>query len=138
MQKDLLADFLRLYHAISPARRRCAALLEYFDGDPRTALDSSPAKLRALGLDRATIGRIHRRRLPAVQADLRWAEQAGHHLIWIGDETYPPLLRQIPDPPLLLYAIGDRHLVDVLLLHHLGRLSQCHRQPSGHRSRPSR
>ena len=30
----------------------------------------------------------------------------GHHLITIGDKAYPTLLREIPDPPIVLFAHG--------------------------------
>lgn len=37
---------------------------------------------------------------------LRWREAAGHHLITWDSAAYPEALRQIPDPPLVLYAAG--------------------------------
>lgn len=44
----------------------------------------------------------------AVTADIRWLEgHDGRYLLPITDSRYPWLLRQIPDPPLALYASGD-------------------------------
>lgn len=43
---------------------------------------------------------------------MQWAEESGADLIAFDDEGYPPLLREIASPPLLLYALGHR---DVLL-----------------------
>lgn len=44
----------------------------------------------------------------AIAADLAWLERApGRHLIPITDPRYPWLLREIPDPPLALYASGE-------------------------------
>lgn len=50
---------------------------------------------------------------PAAQraAFLRWARQPGQHLLPHDDPRYPPLLREIPDPPPLLFVRGN---VDVL------------------------
>lgn len=38
---------------------------------------------------------------------LRWARQPGQHLLPRDDPRYPPLLREIPDPPPLLFVRGN-------------------------------
>lgn len=40
--------------------------------------------------------------------DLAWLAEERHHLISWGDADYPALLREIPDPPLVLYVHGER------------------------------
>lgn len=47
----------------------------------------------------------------ALSAELDWLAPANHHLVTWTDADYPPLLRQIPDPPVALYVIGDRRLL---------------------------
>ena len=42
-----------------------------------------------------------------VESDLAWLDQAGHHLVTLDDDHYPPLLREITDPPLALFVCGD-------------------------------
>ncbi len=42
-----------------------------------------------------------------VERDLAWAEESGHRIITIYDADYPPLLKEIQDPPLVLFIIGD-------------------------------
>ena len=42
------------------------------------------------------------------QAEFDWLDQPTHHLLVWPDADYPPLLREIADPPLLLYVIGRR------------------------------
>lgn len=42
-----------------------------------------------------------------LDADLRWLTRDSHYLIPISDPRYPDILRQLPDPPLALFAIGD-------------------------------
>ncbi|HEY0588132.1 MAG TPA: DNA-processing protein DprA [Pseudoduganella sp.] len=44
-------------------------------------------------------------------ASLDWAAQAGNHLVLFSDPEYPPSLRHIADPPLLLYAKGNLALL---------------------------
>ena len=43
----------------------------------------------------------------SVEADLSWAEQPNNHLITLQHPQYPPRLREIPDPPPLLFVHGD-------------------------------
>ena len=43
--------------------------------------------------------------------DLEWLEQPDCHLISFTDSRYPPLLKQISDPPLLIYVQGNPYLL---------------------------
>ncbi len=45
-----------------------------------------------------------------VEQDLNWLDKPGHHLMVRGDTLYPPLLREIAGPPLLLFARGRTEL----------------------------
>ncbi|GMR03895.1 MAG: DNA-processing protein DprA [Gammaproteobacteria bacterium] len=51
--------------------------------------------------------------LKVLERELAWLEeeQDRHHLMTWLDPDYPPLLREIPDPPVMLYVHGDRSLV---------------------------
>jgi DNA processing protein len=42
---------------------------------------------------------------------LAWLEDPSHRLVTIDEEQYPELLREIHDPPGLLYAVGDVELL---------------------------
>lgn len=44
---------------------------------------------------------------PRVLATLAWLELPDHHLLSLDDTRYPSLLREIADPPPLLYVNGD-------------------------------
>jgi DNA processing protein len=112
MQKDLPA-FLQLYHCLKFSRSRVVRLLDCFDGDPGRVLRSTAASLQAEGCDQQTITRICNRRLPTIDSDLEWAEQPSNHLICYLDDSYPSLLRQIPDHPVLLYASGNVELLQL-------------------------
>ena len=52
-----------------------------------------------------------RSRAPLAQ-ELELIDQHQCHIVTISDNTYPPLLKQIDDPPVLLYIIGDFSLQD--------------------------
>jgi len=42
------------------------------------------------------------------QSEFDWLDQPGHHLLVWTDPDYPPLLREIADPPVVLSLIGNR------------------------------
>ncbi|MBI5612270.1 MAG: DNA-protecting protein DprA [Gammaproteobacteria bacterium] len=44
-------------------------------------------------------------------AELRWLEIPGNHLVTLDDADYPPLLREIADPPICLFVRGVRALL---------------------------
>ena len=46
-----------------------------------------------------------------VQIDRLWAIRPTRRIIGLWDGAYPPLLREIPDPPVVLYAQGDYSLI---------------------------
>ena len=50
-------------------------------------------------------------RTEAIDACLDWARQSGNHLLRDEDPRYPALLREIPDPPLVLFAKGRLELL---------------------------
>nr|WP_229419573.1 DNA-processing protein DprA [Pseudoduganella dura] len=45
------------------------------------------------------------------EATLHWAAQPGNHLLMLNDAAYPPQLKEIADPPVLLHAQGDVSLL---------------------------
>ncbi len=111
MPTDSLADFLHLFHALWPGRGALARLLEACDGDARAARDADAPALAAAGLDAAAIARLGRSQSARVEQDLEWAAKPGRRLLRSDDAAYPPLLREIPDYPLLLYTCGDPGLL---------------------------
>ena len=66
------------------------ALAALVSGDLARALSAPPAPALGAYID-------------SVQA---WLALPNHHVLTLDHPGYPPLLRQIPDPPVLLYAIG--------------------------------
>src|ERR1700730_16627534 len=43
----------------------------------------------------------------AVESDLKWCEEHNHHIISLDDPIYPLALKELSDPPLLLFVRGD-------------------------------
>jgi len=104
--QPVLTDWLALYHTSGIGNRRFHALLDAF-GTPTMARQADTRQLQAAGLQKAQIDALRSNHQPAIEADLRWAEQPGHHLLCLADKHYPVMLRQIADPPPLLYARGN-------------------------------
>ncbi len=48
----------------------------------------------------------------AARGALDWLADPANHIVMLGDESYPQLLLQIPDPPPLLYVKGDCALLN--------------------------
>src|SRR4051794_20828660 len=79
-------------------------------GDAETICAASAKELQHFeGIGRNKAGTIHRAIRNAadeVDAELKRASDAGARIISREDESYPQLLRSIPDPPAVLYVKG--------------------------------
>ena len=64
----------------------------------------------------------------AVDADLAWLAVPGRHLITLSMPAYPERLRQIPDPPPVLFVDGD---VEILSSAQLAMVGSRRASPSG-------
>lgn len=114
-------DWLRLWRLVQQSSPCTNRLLSRFQS-PGRALAASPAEWRALGLPHSKIERLaawHYHDDPAlarelvdeVEADLAWCQAEGQRLLTISDPDYPSLLREIADPPPLLFLKGDATLL---------------------------
>ena len=101
-----IRDWLRLAHAGGLHGHRLDALLQRF-GSPRE-IGAAPARaLREIGLRPQSIERLAVSGDRAIDAALAWLDRPGQHLLTWRDERYPPLLREISDPPILLFVRGN-------------------------------
>ena len=89
-------------------------LVEAF-GSAEAALQASPAlqqsKLWESG-SAAPAGLVHKLLYYPLQRELELIERHGCGIITLYDETYPPLLKEINNPPILLYVKGELHADD--------------------------
>jgi DNA processing protein len=96
---------LNIVPGIGPAKFR--ALIDFF-GSAQAAWQASEGALRQAGIDRRARENLLKMRrdidLPAVVAEIRAAKI---QLLTWQDESYPPYLKEIPDPPPVLYLRGD-------------------------------
>lgn len=105
MNERELRSWLRLSRLeLSP--RAAAALLERF-GSPEAVFDASEAELA--GVEQLTDKGREKVLSPApaaIERDLKLVEEKGVTLIPLASEDYPASLKEVFDPPVLLYARG--------------------------------
>lgn len=107
-----LASWLRLATTPGVGPRSATLLLARF-GTPAAIFRSSPDHLiaacgRRIGAALAAAPSPQQRE--RIDGALEWSARGGA-IIARSDPGYPPLLRHIPDPPLLLFALGRRELL---------------------------
>ena len=84
-------------------------------GSPEAALAAGADELYQAGLIKVPAREFLRRPAPdAIATDLAWLDDEGHHLLTCLDPDFPPLLREIPAPPPLLFVNGRRKLLPSL------------------------
>ena len=89
-------------------------LIEYL-GSPLAVYHASLTELEACGLPARIAQAIFAQvGLKEAEREIDAAEKADYRLVTYGSESYPRLLREIGDPPLVLYVRGD---VDVVSQH---------------------
>jgi DNA processing protein len=103
-----LECWLRLSRVPGVGSSALLKLLESFDS-PENIIGASHAQLRrCVGDDPAILDGITAEPdATQHQSDVAWLQQDESYLVSILDEDYPPLLREIADPPALLYVRGD-------------------------------
>jgi DNA processing protein len=85
-------------------------LLEAF-GSPAAVL-AAPRSQNAQYLSAKQVEAVHAGPDATLLRDtLAWLGEPGHHLVTLLDEDYPTLLREMADPPVLLYGKGIRSML---------------------------
>ncbi|MEH6502537.1 MAG: DNA-processing protein DprA [Cycloclasticus sp.] len=110
---DEISFWLALWRVKGVGARTYVALLETFSS-PSQVFASSVADLKRGGLSDDVAGQIKRFDFSAIEQDLSWLEKDDCHLMCWNDVDYPLLLKEIPDPPPILFVRGDRSLLNSL------------------------
>lgn len=82
-------------------------LLKAF-GEPKSVFDASYSQLRQIVADKIAETISAGPDTSSSEATLDWLESEQNHLITLADADYPKALLEIPDPPPLLYAKGQK------------------------------
>ncbi len=105
-RRECLLPWLALLRVPDMGSRRISRLLEAL-GTPQAAFSASPSRLLEAGVPEPALAGFQHPDHEGAEADLRWAGGAGNHILTLDDPRYPPRLREIPDPPPLLFVHGD-------------------------------
>ena len=109
-----LEEWLTLTHVDQLGSVTLHKLLNSF-GSPNAILRAGRGKLQTAGASKQIIDGILAPNEAAIAQDLEWLQHDAHHFISIQDRNYPRLLKQLPDPPIVLYALGEKEFVPQLL-----------------------
>ncbi len=91
---------------------RVKALLQHFGSPVAILAAGKSALLRVHGIGEAAAEAVSRWRDHGdPQAEMALAARAGVELVTLEDAAYPPILREIYDPPLCLYVRGDKAIL---------------------------
>lgn len=95
---------------------RLQHLLDYF-GSAKAAWHASTAQLRDAGLNGQALKHLSDAQ-QSMNIDQEWerVKKSGVQVITIQEDAYPPNLREIPDPPMMLYVRGNLLPTDVRAL----------------------
>jgi len=107
---DVLSAWLALNRAPHLGPVSIQRLLEHYSS-PLEIFDASTTELAACGLNARQIDSLSSPDWAAVETDLRWQEQERARICVLSDEDYPALLRQISDPPPVLYLFGNSEVI---------------------------
>ena len=96
---------LNMIEGVGPVRAR--SLLEHFGDAPKILAASQAELLRVRNIGEDTAGKIAGwENSVDLAGELKRIAEFGCHVLISSDENYPALLREIYDPPLVLYVKG--------------------------------
>ncbi len=102
-----MEDWIALNMTPGIGPRAAAQLLERFGG-PSAVFNASRSELESMRLHSESVEHIIRDSFRKTAADeIRRALDTNISIVSLDDENYPELLKQIPDPPIILYMKGD-------------------------------
>ena len=125
-----LRYWLALHRAPLIGSRRFALLLSHY-GNPRAVFEAHPDEWAAIGIPQKTIDYLRNPDWRSVAGDLNWLNGDQRHCLTLDDARYPALLREIPDPPPLLFVEGDPA---ALSLRHIAMVGSRGPSPTGRKT----
>ncbi len=105
-----LKYWLALLHAPGIGSVNYSRLLDKF-GEPEQLFKASHSRLSKWDLKAELREYLRNPDWGPVENDLLWAEQPNNHLITLNNPLYPTLLKEIHDPPPILFITGDPEIV---------------------------
>lgn len=105
MHENELRYQLALHRAPTIGPLSYRRLLKYFQ-TAEAVFKANSTTLKHLKIEEAGIQYLAQPDWHTVDQDMTWLAQPHHHVLSLSDSNYPSYLKQIYDPPPLLFAIG--------------------------------
>lgn len=106
-------QWLSLTRATGIGPDTCQKLLQKFK-TPQNILACKREDLERFGLNKVSIDTLFEPDTKLIDRILEWLDNPSHHLITFNDDDYPELLKSIHSPPTVLYAVGQRYILNLL------------------------
>ncbi|MCS5592338.1 MAG: DNA-processing protein DprA [Gammaproteobacteria bacterium] len=107
-----LAFWLWLLNAPRIGVKAFYDVLKVFE-TPQNVFDAGTQELKQSGLfSNTTLAYLSNKDMRCVDKDLEWAKGDCCYIVSLLDPNYPELLKQISDPPPLLYILGDPEVLN--------------------------
>jgi DNA processing protein len=107
-----------------------AEILQRFNS-PRQFLQEKPWQNTQIKLRPESVAFLQKQNFDSINADLKWQEAEQNHIITLDSAHYPSLLKEIADPPPVLYVHGDAKLLHLTQLAIVGSRNPT---PSGNQN----
>ena len=123
--ENSLRSWLALTHVPNLGPVRIHSLLEAFD-NPAVILSAGRSAWKEAGLSEKMIENLSAPDWDKVDADLKWLEQENTNILTLDDERYPPMLKNIPDAPPILYTLGQAEILKLPQIAIVGSRNPTH------------
>ena len=111
-QKKLEEEYwLALARAPGIGPIKFVRLINHF-GNPRAVFEAERSEWQTLGIKTELLHYLRSPDWSAVEKDMQWLARPNNYLLTLFHPDYPSLLREIYDPPPLLFIHGDRALLN--------------------------
>ncbi len=120
-----LRSWLALTHVSKLGPVRIHSLLEVFK-TPAAILNAGAAVWKEAGLSETMIANLSSPDWGKVEVDLKWLEQEKASILSFDDALYPPLLKNIPDAPPILYVLGQAEILSMPQIAIVGSRNPTH------------
>ena len=122
---NALRDWLALTHVPNLGPIRIHALLNVFK-TPSAIFAAGTAGWKEAGLSETVIRHLSAPDWEKVDADLTWLEQDNASILTLNDAGYPSMLKNISDPPPVLYVLGQAEILKLPQLAIVGSRNPTH------------
>ncbi|MBT4838695.1 MAG: DNA-protecting protein DprA [Methylococcales bacterium] len=122
--------WLTLHHTTGIGPKLFQRILQQFP-ELKTFFDSSDLDKKQLGLSDKVINNIKRFNWDDLEKDLKWSQQDQCHILTLNQPHYPELLKNIYDPPPILYVHGN---LDNLMLPQIAVVGSRNPTPHGQKN----